>query len=70
MLTPELYADEIALGRLYQPFEHLSNEGKNYWLVYPENRRNIRKIRLFRDWILKRIDENRPQTSQYPISGA
>lgn len=71
MLTPELYADEIALGRLYQPFEHLSSEGKNYWLVYPENRRNIRKIRLFRDWILKRIEESRPQQQpQYPISGA
>jgi LysR family glycine cleavage system transcriptional activator len=70
MLTPELYADEIALGRLYQPFEHLSSEGKHYWLCYPENRRNIRKIRLFRDWILKRIEESRPQTSQNPISGA
>jgi LysR family glycine cleavage system transcriptional activator len=71
MLTPELYADEIALGRLYQPFEHLSSEGKNYWLVYPENRRNIRKIKLFRDWILKRIEESRPQQQpQYPISGA
>jgi len=69
MLTPELYADEVALGRLYQPFEHLSTEGKNYWLVYPENRRNIRKIKLFRDWILKRIEESRPST-QYPISGA
>ncbi|CUX36352.1 MULTISPECIES: LysR substrate-binding domain-containing protein [Agrobacterium] len=71
MLTPELYADEIALGRLYQPFEHLSSEGKNYWLVYPENRRNIRKIKLFRDWILKRIEESRPpQLPQYPMSGA
>ena len=71
MLTPELYADEIALGRLYQPFEHLSSEGKNYWLVYPENRRNIRKIRLFRDWILKRIEESRPQQlPQNPMSGA
>lgn len=70
MLTPELYADEIALGRLYQPFEHLSSEGQNYWLVYPENRRNIRKIRLFRDWILQRIEESRPQPSQYPMSGA
>ncbi len=69
MLTPELYADEVALGRLYQPFEHLSTEGKNYWLVYPENRRNIRKIKLFRDWILKRIEESRPST-QNPISGA
>lgn len=71
MLTPELYADEIALGRLYQPFGHLSNEGKNYWLVYPENRRNIRKIKLFRDWILKRIEESRPlPPHQNPISGA
>lgn len=70
MLTPELYADEIALGRLYQPFEQLSSEGKDYWLVYPESRKNQKKIRLFRDWILKRIEESRPVTNQNPISGA
>ncbi|MFK0384258.1 LysR substrate-binding domain-containing protein [Agrobacterium sp. NPDC090273] len=70
MLTPELYADEIALGRLYQPFEYLSTEGKDYWLVYPEGRKNQRKIRLFRDWILKRIEEGRTPPGQKPISGA
>jgi len=51
MLTPAFYQDDIALGRLYQPFGIFGNEGHFYWLVYPEARRNIKKIRDFREWI-------------------
>ncbi|MFB9947815.1 LysR substrate-binding domain-containing protein [Rhizobium puerariae] len=53
MLKPEFYADDVALGRLIQPFELLSDDGTDYWLVYPEARRNSRKIRAFRDFLLK-----------------
>lgn len=53
MLTPAFYRDDIALGRLYQPFALCGNEGHFYWLVYPESRRNIKKIRDFREWIIE-----------------
>ncbi len=52
ILTPEFYPDDIALGRLYQPFELRGNDGHQYWLVYQTARRNSAKIRSFRDWIL------------------
>lgn len=52
ILTPEFYSDDVALGRLYQPFELRCSEGRNYWLVYPHARRNAPKIRAFREWIL------------------
>lgn len=52
ILTPEFYPDDIALGRLYQPFELRGNDGHRYWLVYQTARRNSAKIRGFRDWIL------------------
>ncbi len=52
ILTPEFYPDDIALGRLYQPFELRGNDGHQYWLVYQTARRNSAKIRGFRDWIL------------------
>ncbi|TIW18847.1 MAG: LysR family transcriptional regulator, partial [Mesorhizobium sp.] len=29
--------------------------GHAYWLVYPTARRNVPKIRAFRDWILAEI---------------
>lgn len=52
MLTPAFYADDIAAGRLIQPFELLASDGHCYHLVYPEARRNSPKIKAFRDWLL------------------
>jgi LysR family glycine cleavage system transcriptional activator len=53
MLTPVLFRDEVASGRLVQPFELLATAGKGYYLVYPEGRRNLPKVRHFREWILE-----------------
>lgn len=53
MLTPGLFRDEIASGRLIQPFKLLAGAGRGYYLVYPESRRNARKVRMFRDWMLE-----------------
>ena len=52
MLTPAFYADDLASGRLVQPFARTASEGQSYFLVYPETRANLPKIRHFRDWIL------------------
>nr|WP_298094223.1 LysR substrate-binding domain-containing protein [uncultured Shinella sp.] len=52
ILNPGHFRTEIAAGLLYQPFDLTCNDGRDYWLAYPENRRNILKIRAFRDWIL------------------
>lgn len=52
ILNPGHFRAEVAAGQLYQPFELTCNDGRDYWLAYPENRRNIVKIRAFRDWIL------------------
>lgn len=53
LLTPEYFQRELAEGRLIQPFERVIEEGTAYWLAYPENRRNVPKIRAFRDWIVE-----------------
>ncbi|UDF28544.1 UNVERIFIED_ORG: LysR family transcriptional regulator [Roseateles sp. XES5] len=52
ILSPGHFRQEVALGQLYQPFPLTCNDGRDYWLAYPENRQNIQKIRAFRDWIL------------------
>jgi len=52
ILTPAFYTAEIAAGLLIQPFDLLCDDGRSYWLVYPESRRNVPKIRAFRAWIL------------------
>jgi LysR family glycine cleavage system transcriptional activator len=53
MLTPLFYAEDIAAGRLVQPFPKVGWEGHYYWFVYPEARRNRGKIKAFRDWVVE-----------------
>jgi LysR family glycine cleavage system transcriptional activator len=50
--SPIFYAPEIAQGRLVAPFDITANYGGGYWLAYPAERRRVRKIVAFRDWIL------------------
>jgi LysR family transcriptional regulator, glycine cleavage system transcriptional activator len=54
ILTRRFFERELAEGRLVQPYAELSDDGRNggYWLAYPEARRNVPKIRTFREWIL------------------
>ena len=52
MLTPALFAADIAAGRLVQPFKLTATDGTNYWVAYAQERQNSKKIRAFRDWVL------------------
>ena len=51
-LNPAFFRTELDTGRLIQPFDQISRDGKSYWLVYPENRRRNPKIVAFRKWLL------------------
>lgn len=55
IVTRALFSAELADGRLLQPFDLVANDGNSYWLVYPEARRNVPKIRAFRDWLLAAV---------------
>ena len=59
MLTPFLWRNDMAEGRLIQLSPQLSTRGFGYWLVYPEERRAVPKIRRFREWLLKQIGTER-----------
>ncbi len=55
ILTGAFFRTELADGRLIQPFDLVGDDGHAYWLVYPQARRNVPKIRAFRDWLLAEI---------------
>lgn len=55
IVTPFFYAAEFAAGRLVQLFDHIADDGRHYWLVYPHALKKARKITLFRDWITREI---------------
>ncbi|MBL8699349.1 MAG: transcriptional regulator GcvA [Alphaproteobacteria bacterium] len=48
---PILAADQIASGRLAQPFDICVSTGKAYWFVYPQPFAGRAKIIAFRDWL-------------------
>lgn len=58
MLTPFFWRNDMAAGRLVQPFRQLSTRGWGYWLVYAEHRRTVPKIKRFRDWILGEVSRD------------
>ncbi len=70
ILSPPMFQSAIDQGLLVQPFAHVANYRKDYWLVYPEQKRNLRKVRAFRDWILdevKRAAGNDPHGILVPL---
>jgi LysR family transcriptional regulator, glycine cleavage system transcriptional activator len=56
ILMPAFFTADIAAGRLVQPFDLVARDEHSYWLVYPEERRNTRKIRAFCAWILAEVE--------------
>jgi LysR family transcriptional regulator, glycine cleavage system transcriptional activator len=55
MLTPFLWRNDLAEGRLVRPFAQLSTRGYAYWLVTPSHRRGVPKIKRFRAWLLDEV---------------
>ena len=52
MLSPPMWLSPIAEGRLVQVLPQMVYYKNSFWLVYPEHKRNLTKIRAFRDWLL------------------
>jgi len=55
ILSPPMFKPAIDAGLLVQPFPHVANYGNAFWLVYPEHKRNLPKVRAFRDWLLDEV---------------
>jgi LysR family glycine cleavage system transcriptional activator len=52
LASPILFSNEIAAGRLVQPFPVCVHHNRQVWLAYPRERRRTKKIAAFRDWLL------------------
>ena len=60
LLMPEYFGRELEQGRLIMPFRQTINHDSGYWLAYPEGRRNVPKIKAFRDWIVSEAASGKP----------
>jgi len=61
LVHPEFFADEIAAGRLIQPFPIVGTNDKAYYLVYPSATGDRPKVKAFRDWLLAEVAEFREE---------
>jgi LysR family glycine cleavage system transcriptional activator len=59
LLMPEYFQRDLEEGRLVMPFDRALTEDAGYWLAYPEARRNVPKIKLFREWIVAEAEASR-----------
>lgn len=57
VLSPAMFAPAIASGRLVQLFPEMATDRRCFWLVYPEHKRRLAKVRAFREWLLQRLSE-------------
>ena len=55
ILNPILWRAQIEAGILVQPLPQYGMGRSSYWLVYPEAKRNLPKVRAFRDWLLAEV---------------
>jgi len=51
LIPPLLIADELTSGRLVRASEAPLDEGRAYWLVWPEGRGDVPLLQTFRNWM-------------------
>ena len=55
ILSPPMFQPALDAGLLVQPFAHVAQYRHAFWLVYPEHKRNLPKVRALRDWLLDEV---------------
>jgi LysR family glycine cleavage system transcriptional activator len=55
ILSPPMFQGAIDSGLLVQPFPQMASYRNGFWLVYPEHKRNLAKVRALRDWLLDAV---------------
>lgn len=58
ILSPPMFQGAIESGLLVQPFPHVATYRNGFWLVYPEHKRNLLKVRALRDWMLAAVKDS------------
>lgn len=56
-LSPPMFQQAIEAGQLVQPFPHVAVYRNAFWLVFTEQKRNLAKVRAFKDWLLATVHE-------------
>lgn len=55
ILSPPMFQAALDAGQLVQPFPHVATYRNDFYLAYPEHKRNLPKVRALRDWLLDAV---------------
>jgi len=70
MLTPFFWRWDLTERRLVRPFAHVSSRGWSYWLVCPEHRRAVPKIKRLCEWLLPTARADHAAAADAGLAGA
>lgn len=52
VLNPLMFSHALSSGQLVCVHPHVVHDHRGIWLCYPEHKRNLAKVRAFRDWLV------------------
>jgi DNA-binding transcriptional LysR family regulator len=52
---PQLFREELAEGRLFQPFPQIVDSGKAWWFVCPPSSASRPKTKAFEEWLVEEL---------------
>jgi LysR family glycine cleavage system transcriptional activator len=55
ILSPPMWLPAMEAGLLVPVLPQISYYRNSFWLMYPEGKRNVAKVRAFRDWVLGEV---------------
>lgn len=58
ILSPPMFRPALEAGLLAQPFSHVALYRNGFWLVYPEHKRTLPKVRALREWLLGAVRQS------------
>src|SRR5258708_34068890 len=64
---PGLFREELAEGRLFQPFPQIVDSGKAWWFVCPPASVGRPKTRAFEDWLVEEGRAPQPRAGRQPL---
>src|SRR5438874_2645519 len=67
---PQLFREELAEGRLFQPFPQIVDSGKAWWFVCPPASASRPKTRAFEDWLVEELSAPQTRSARPTLAAA
>jgi DNA-binding transcriptional LysR family regulator len=67
---PQLFREELASGRLFQPFPQIVDSGKAWWFVCPAASVSRPKTRAFEDWLIEELSPPQARATRPSVVAA